>query len=359
LSQKYNSKALKSHWDKVLTKLEFEIEEIKGIGPSEVQELELEESKLIEMLRKMLEIRIFEEKVEELYVYEAALKGAAHLYLGEEAIAVGVCSAIKKEGYVFSTHRGHGHALAMGISPKEVMAELFGKVTGVCRGLGGSMHACIDPEKGAMWASAIVGSSVPIAVGAGLSLKYSGKPGVTVAFFSDGATNTGAWHEALNLASFWKLPVVFACENNQYAISMPASKAVTCGRVAYRAVAYGIPGMIVDGNDVLSVYKATMKAKERAKRGEGPTLIEFLTYRMKGHGVYDKAEYRPRDEEEKWKKLDPISRFSKLLLELGVISSEDLKRLENEVKEEIEEAVEFSKKSDFPPFSMLEEVTFR
>ncbi len=342
-----------------MTKLEWEIEEIKGIDPSEIYEIGLEKSELIQMLRKMLEIRIFEEKVEKLYVYEAALKGAAHLYFGEEAIAVGVCSAIKGNGYVFSTHRGHGHALAMDISPKEVMAELFGKVTGVCKGLGGSMHACIDPEKGAMWASAIVGSSVPIAVGAGLALKYSGKSGVSVAFFSDGAANTGAWHEALNLASFWKLPVIFACENNQYAISMPANKAVTCGRVAFRAIAYGIPGMIVDGNDVLSVYKAAIKAKERAERGEGPTLIEFLTYRMKGHGVYDKAEYRSKEEEKRWQELDPINRFSRLLLELRILSSEELKKLEREVREEIEEAVEFSKRSDFPPFDILEEVTFR
>lgn len=341
-----------------MTKLEWEIEEIKGVSPSEIKELGLDENMLVEMLRKMMEIRIFEEKVEHLYVYEAALQGAAHLYFGEEAIAAGVCFAVRDEGYVFSTHRGHGHALAMGIPPKEVMAELFGKVTGVCKGLGGSMHVCIDPSRGAMWASAIVGSSVPIAVGAGLALKYKGKKGVAVAFFSDGAINTGAWHEALNLASFWKLPVIFACENNQYAISMPASKSVTCGRVAYRAIAYGIPGLIVDGNDVLSVYKATLKAKERAERGEGPTLIEFITYRMKGHGVYDKAEYRPKKEAEKWKKLDPITRFSKLLLELEVLSEEDVRRIENEVKEEIEKAVEFSRRSEFPPFSILQEVTF-
>lgn len=330
-----------------------------GIDPSEIHDLGIDENKLIDMLKKMIEIRVFEEKVEQLYVYEAALQGAAHLYFGEEAIAVGVCFAVKGEGYIFSTHRGHGHALAMDISPKEIMAELFGKVTGVCKGLGGSMHVSIDPDKGAMWASAIVGSSVPIAVGAGLALKYSKKKGVAVAFFSDGATNTGAWHEALNLASFWKLPVIFACENNQYAISMPADRAVTCGRVAYRSISYGIPGIIVDGNDVLSVFKATKKAKERALRGEGPTLIEFLTYRMKGHGVYDKAEYRPKEEAEKWKRLDPIRRFSNLLLELKIISEEDLKKIEEKVVKEIEEAVEFSKKSEYPHLELLKKVTYR
>ncbi len=342
-----------------MAKIEQEIEEIRKVEPIELERLRLDENKLIRMLRKMMEIRAFEEKVEHLYIYEAALQGAAHLYFGEEAIAVGVCSAIGNEGYIFSTHRGHGHALAIGIPAKEVMAELFGKVTGVCKGLGGSMHVCIDPEKKAMWASAIVGSSVPIAVGAGLAIKYMGKNEVSVALFSDGATNTGAWHESMNLASFWKLPVIFACENNQYAISMPARKSVTCGRVAYRAISYGIPGMIVDGNDVLSVYKATLKAKNRAKKGEGPTLIEFITYRMKGHGVYDKAEYRPKEESRKWKEFDPILRFSKYLIKLGTTTEEDIKKMKEEIRAEIDDAVEFSKRSDYPPFELLEEVTYK
>jgi len=342
-----------------LERPEFEIEEIKGVRPEELEELGLSEKELLQMLRKMIEIRKFEEKVEHLYIYEAALKGAAHLYFGEEAIAVGVCSAVGEEGYIFSTHRGHGHALAKGIPAREVMAELFGKVTGVCKGLGGSMHACIDPSRKAMWASAIVGSSVPIAVGAGLAIKYRGGKEVAVAFFSDGAANTGAFHEAMNLASFWKLPVIFACENNQYAISMPAKRSITCGKVVYRAFAYGMPGILVDGNDVLSAFKATLKAKERAKMGEGPTLIEFLTYRMKGHGVYDKAEYRPKEEAKKWEKLDPILRFSRFLKDLGVIDDDLLKEMEEEVKAEIEEAVEFSRRSDYPTFQILKEVTYR
>lgn len=342
-----------------MKKPEFEIEEVRGVKPEELEELGLDKEKLLQMLRKMMEIRFFEEKVEHLYLYEAALKGAAHLYFGEEAIAVGVCYAVGDEGYIFSTHRGHGHALAKGIPAKEVMAELFGKVTGVCKGLGGSMHACIDPKRKAMWASAIVGSSVPIAVGAGLAIKYKGRKEVAVAFFSDGAANTGACHEAMNLASFWRLPVIFACENNQYAISMPAKRSITCGNVVYRAIAYGMPGMLVDGNDVLSVFKATLKAKERAKRGDGPTLIEFLTYRMKGHGVYDKAEYRPKEETKEWEKLDPIPRFSNFLKGIRVIDEDGLRRMEEEVKAEIDEAVEFSKRSEYPPFDMLEEVTYR
>lgn len=341
-----------------MTKLEFEIEEVSKVEPHELEKLGLDQRKLINMLRKMVEIRAFEEKVEHLYLYEAALQGSAHLYFGEEAIAVGVCSAIGEDGYIFSTHRGHGHALAKGIPAKEVMAELFGKVSGVCRGLGGSMHVCIDPEKKALWTSAIVGSSIPIAVGAGLAIKYKGENSVAVAFFSDGATNTGACHEAMNLASFWKLPVIFACENNQYAISMPASRAVTCERIAYRAVAYGMPGMIVDGNDVLSVYKATLKSKNKAIKGEGPTLIEFLTYRMKGHGVYDKAEYRPKEEAKEREKLDPIARFSKFLIESEIISEDEFKKIKEEVLAEIEEAVEFSKRSAYPAFEILGEVTF-
>ncbi len=341
-----------------MARLVVEIEEFKGVSIEEARSLGLSDEDLLWMYRKLVELRKFEERVEQIYLYEARIQGTAHLYFGEEAVAVGVAKAIEGRGYITSTHRGHGHALAMGIPAREVMAELFGKFTGVVRGLGGSMHVAIDPERRALWSSAIVGSGIPIAVGAGLALKYKGEKSVIVSFFSDGATNTGAFHEALNLASFWKLPIIFACENNQWAISMPASRSVTCGRVAYRAAAYGMPGVIVDGNDVLSVFKATKEAADRAIRGEGPVLIEYLTYRLKGHGVYDKAPYRPKEEVEEWAHKDPIPRFEKLLLEAGVASEEDLKRIREEVEAEIEESVKFADESEYPDFNWLWEVIY-
>ena len=341
-----------------MTKLEVEVEEIEGVSVQEALSLGLTEGDLLRMYRKLVELRLFESRVEQLYLYEARIQGTAHLYTGEEAIAVGVARAIEGFGYIVSHHRGHGHALAMGIPPKEVMAELFGKKTGVVKGLGGSMHVAIDPERGALWASAIVGSGIPIAAGAALALKYRGERGVVVGFFSDGAANTGAFHEGLNLASFWKLPVIFACENNQWGMSMPARKSITCDRVAYRAAAYGMPGVIVDGNDVLSVYKATKEAADRALRGEGPTLVEFITYRLKGHGVYDKATYRPKGEVEEWEKKDPIPRFERELIEAGIATEDRLKEIREEVAREIEEAVKFAEESEVLGFDRLWEVIY-
>jgi len=341
-----------------LGKLEVEVEEVKGVSVQEALSLGLTREDLLEMYRKLVELRFFEGRVEQLYLYEARIQGTAHLYTGEEAIAVGVARAIEGSGYVVSHHRGHGHALAIGIPAREVMAELFGKKTGVVRGLGGSMHVAIDPERGGLWASAIVGSGIPIAAGAALAIKYRGEGKVVVGFFSDGAANTGAFHEGLNLASFWKLPVIFACENNQWGMSMPASRSVTCGRIALRAVSYGMPGVVVDGNDVLSVYKATKEAADRALRGDGPTLIEFITYRLKGHGVYDKATYRPKGEVEEWEKRDPLPRFERKLVEVGIATEEVLKGIREEVAREIEEAVRFADESEVLEFERLWEVIY-
>ena len=342
-----------------MAKVVGEISEISRVDPTQFEELGLTDDVLLQMLHNMLVIRRFEEKVENLYLYEAAIQGPAHLYLGEEAIAVGVCAAIGERALILSNHRGHGHALAKGIEAKRVMAELFGKDTGICRGIGGSMHACIDPSKGALWASAIVGSNVPIAAGVALAKKLRGEGDKIVAtFFGDGATNTGAFHEGINLASMWKLPVIFVCENNQYAISMRADVAVTSQRIVDRAVSYGIRGVLVDGNDVTCVYSAAREASDRARKGQGPTLLECVTYRLKGHGVYDQSAYRPKEEAEPWWEREPIARLSKTVTGLGIATKRQIEEMDAEVTREIEQAVEFAKNSDYPSFDLLGEVTY-
>jgi TPP-dependent pyruvate/acetoin dehydrogenase alpha subunit len=243
--------------------------------------LDLSNEKLIEMYRTMKKIREFETKAAELFA-EGSIPGFVHLYIGEEAVATGVCANLKDSDYITSTHRGHGHIIAKGGDLKYMFAELFGKATGYCKGKGGSMHIA-DADRGILGANGIVGAGHNIAVGAGLSAKYRGTDQVCVCFFGDGSTNQGTFHESLNLASIWKLPVIFVCENNLYGISMHQSRHQAIQDVADRAVAYNIPGVVVDGNDVLAVYEAAKEAIDRARNGQGPTLIECKTYRQRGH----------------------------------------------------------------------------
>jgi len=298
------------------------------------------------MYRKMLEIRLFEEKVFELYG-QNLVPGTIHLYAGEEAVAVGVCSNLRKEDYITSTHRGHGHCIAKGADLKRTMAEILGKKTGYCKGKGGSMHIA-DFAIGMLGATAVVGAGLPIAVGAGLSIKLRKTNHVVACFFGDGASNQGTFHESINMASTWKLPVIFVCENNLYAMGTRQSSVMAIENIADRAVAYGIPGVSVDGNDVLAVYEAAQKAVKRARKGEGPTLIECKTYRHKGHSRVDPAKYRSKREVEEWLSKDPIKRFKERLLQTNSLTEIEIQRIAKEVSTKIEEAVNFAKESPYP-----------
>ncbi len=301
----------------------------------------------------MIAIRRFEEQVERLYLQEGTLIGPSHLYLGQEAIAAGAIGALNDDDLIVSTYRGHGHAIARGVPMNMLMAELFGKATGTCKGLGGSMHIPIFPEKGILYASAIVGSGVPITTGVGLGLQEAGKHQVAMTFFGDGATNTGAFHEGINLAAVWKLPVVFVCENNLYAMSTRADQAIAAESVADRAVAYKMRAMTADGNDAVAVFLSAKEAIENARKGNGPTLLECITYKLKGHGVYDKAEYRPKEEVEEWRKRDPIDTFEAKLLKMKLASQADIDKIEKDVASSVEESVQFAKSSPVLPFEEL------
>jgi len=317
--------------------------------------IDLTKAKLTEMFRKMLEIRLFEEKVFELYG-QNLVPGTIHLYAGEEAVAVGVCSALTKNDYITSTHRGHGHCIAKGADLKRTMAEILGKRTGYCKGKGGSMHIA-DFSIGMLGATAVVGAGLPIAVGAGLSAKLRKTDQVTACFFGEGASNQGTFHESLNLASAWKLPVIFVCENNLYAMGTKQSLVMTIKNIADRAAGYGISGLTIDGNDVLVVYDCTRTAVERARKGEGPTLIECKTYRHKGHSRVDSAKYRPKEEVEEWLRKDPIKHFKEKLLQTKTATDAEIGQIESQVADKIEEAVKFAKESPYPaPEEALEDV---
>lgn len=293
---------------------------------------------------QMLLIRNFEEKAEELYT-AGKIWGTFHLYVGEEAVAVGACAALLPEDYITSTHRGHGHCIAKGADVKKMMAELMGKKTGYCLGLGGSMHIA-DLEKGNLGATGIVGSAIPIAVGAALGCKIQKNGRVVLCFFGDGAANTGAFHEAVNMAAIFNLPVVFMCENNMYAMSFSVKKAFAIADIAERAQGYGIPGVVANGNDVLEVYEITKEAVERARRGEGPTLVEAKTYRFKGHSKSDKNVYRSKEEIKEWMHKDPILLFEKHLLKEEKVDPQKLQELKQKVEREIEEAITFAETSE-------------
>ncbi|KPV64793.1 MAG: transketolase [Candidatus Bathyarchaeota archaeon BA1] len=315
----------------------------------------LEKWKLIEMYRKMLEIRHFEDKVFELYG-QNLVPGTIHLYAGQEAVAVGVCANLREDDFITSTHRGHGHSIAKGARLNRVMAEILGKKTGYCKGKGGSMHIA-DFGVGMLGATAVVGAGIPIAAGAGLSIKLRGTDQVVACFFGEGASNQGTFHEGINMAATWALPIVFICENNLYAMGTRQSRVMAIENVADRAVAYGIPGVVVDGNDVLAVYEAAREAVGRARMGRGPTLIECKTYRHKGHSRFDPATYRPKEEVEEWLKKDPITRFKASLLELGILTEGEAKNIEQEAAAVVEDAVKFAMESPHPkPEEALEDV---
>jgi len=321
----------------------------------------IEEEKLLDMYKKMVRIRKFEEKVEELHI-KGILPGLKHLYIGEEAVAVGVISCLRKDDYIGSTHRGHGHLIAKGGDVKLMMAELYGKKTGYCKGKGGSMHIA-DINIGILGANGIVAANIPIVGGAALSSKMRKKDQVAVSFFGDGGANEGIFHEGLNLASVWKLPAIFVCENNFYAISTPQEKVTSVESIAKRASSYNIPGYSVDGTDVLEVYRVAKEAVARARKGEGPSLIECKTYRFKGHYVGEgqrELSYRSRDEVKRyWEKKCPIKKFKNYLIKENIFTQSFLEDIEKEVDKEIDEAVKFAEESPYPlPEEALEDLFF-
>lgn len=308
------------------------------------------------MLLKMYRIRFFEETVRVLY-FQDLITGPLHLYIGEEAVAVGACSALQATDYVTSTHRGHGHCIAKGGNLKKMMAELLGRETGYCKGRGGSMHLT-DPQIGVLASSGIVGGGIPISLGAGFSSVYRKSRQVTVCFFSDGATNQGSFHESLNLAAVWKLPIVFVCENNLYAITVSASKSLPITNIADRSASYGIPGKIVDGMNVIAVHQVIVEAVDRAREGAGPSLIECKTYRFLGHWVGDPIVYRTEEEVEEWKKRDPIISLRKVLLEKEGFTKEELDTIKKQADQEIKEAVAFAKNGRFPHTGEIEKYVY-
>jgi len=314
-----------------------------------------ENGKLLEMYRQMLTIRLFEEKVFELYG-QNLVPGTIHLYAGEEAVAVGVCANLRRDDYITSTHRGHGHCIAKGARLDKTMAEILGRKTGYCKGKGGSMHIA-DFSIGMLGATAVVGAGIPIATGAGLSIKLRHTDQVVACFFGDGASNQGTFHEGINLAAVWHLPVIFVCENNLYAMGTRQSRVMLVDNIAERATGYGIPGVTADGNDVLAVYEAAGEAAARARRGEGPTLLECKTYRLKGHSRFDPAAYRPKEEVDEWLKKDAIARFQATLLERGIMTEAEIQKSFHDVKRNVENATKFALESPFPePHEASEDV---
>ncbi len=302
---------------------------------------------LKEVLRKMYLIRRFEEGAEESYM-RGLIHGTMHLSIGQEASATGICMPLAEDDQITSTHRGHGHCIAKGADVKRMFAEFFGKTTGYCRGRGGSMHIA-DVAKGNLGANGIVGGGIPIAVGAALSAKKMKTGKVVVSFFGDGANNEGAFHEALNMASIWKLPVIFVCENNGYGMSTSTERSTAVHNIAERAAAYSMPGVIVNGNVFSEVAEASHAAVERARRGEGPTLIESKTYRYRGHSKSDRNRYRSKEEIEDWMtNRDPIVLFEAELKEFGIVDDAGIEAVRESVRREIAEAIEFAKESPMP-----------
>ena len=303
---------------------------------------------LLHLYLRMMRIRIFEEKVQELHKL-GRLPGFVHVYLGEEAVAVGACSVLRDTDHVTSTHRGHGHCIAKGADVAPMMAELFGRVDGYCRGKGGSMHI-IDTGLGILGANGIVGGGIPMATGSGLADAVLGRDGVTICFFGDGAANQGVLLEALNLAAIWKLPVIYLCESNQYMEFTPTTD-LTAGRIYRRAEPFGVRALEVDGNDVLEVRRVTIDAVDRARRGEGPTLIEAVTYRFSGHSEGESAfvtAYRTEAEVESWRARDPVTNFRDLLLADTGITVAELDAVDAGERAAVEAAVEFAEASPFP-----------
>lgn len=315
----------------------------------------LDKAKLLQIYTQLVRLRAFEERVKEVYM-ATLMPGLAHVYIGQEAVAVGVCEVLKDGDYVTSTHRGHGHFLAKGGDPKLMMAEIMGRTTGYCRGKGGSMHIA-DISHGIIGANGIVGAGIPIAAGAAMQLQLSGTDNVVACFFGDAASNQGTFHEALNMASLWKLPVVFICENNLYGISVRQDRHQNITDIADRAVAYGMPGEVVDGTDVMAVYDASVRAVERARSGGGPSLIECKCYRWLGHHAGDPARYRPAGELEAWKERCPLKILRARLMSDGMLDETRDRQIFDSAEAEMLESQEWGIKQPWPlPEDALEDV---
>ncbi|URT70652.1 thiamine pyrophosphate-dependent dehydrogenase E1 component subunit alpha [Cytobacillus firmus] len=324
-----------------------------------VQKLELPkmitEDKLKDLYKEMWMIRYFDEKVDQFFA-KGMIHGTTHLCVGQEASAAGSIAVIGRKDKIVSTHRGHGHCISKEGDVNKMMAELFGRETGYCKGKGGSMHIA-DVEKGNLGANGIVGGGLPLAVGAALTSKMKKENYVVLCFFGDGASNEGSFHESVNLAAIWDLPVVFICENNQYGMSGPVKDMTRIENIADRAGAYGIPGKVVDGNDMIEIINTVNEAVENARDGAGPTLIEMKTYRWKGHSKSDAKKYRTREEEQEWRAKDGIKRFKETLINAEIFTEEEAKQLQDEAYQAIEEAVKFAENSPEPSMdSLLEDV---
>ncbi|MCL5102993.1 MAG: thiamine pyrophosphate-dependent dehydrogenase E1 component subunit alpha [Armatimonadetes bacterium] len=298
----------------------------------------VDKAKLLQVYRGMYLIRAFEETIYRLFLTRS-MPGTIHQYNGQEAVAVGFCESLRPDDYITSTHRGHGHCLAKGAKLNEVMAEIFSKQTGCCRGMGGSMHLA-DFDAGILGANGIVGGGIPIATGAGLSIALRGTEQVAVCFFGEGASNTGSFHEGINMAAILNLPVIFVCENNLYQVSLHMSRAMKPRQVAHRADAYGIPGVVADGNDVLEVMQVAQEAISTARRGGGPTLVECMTYRHRGHSRFEPGNYRPKEEVAEWMERDPLKVFRSRTG--GFIAEGELASIEQRIDEEMEQAVAYA-----------------
>jgi TPP-dependent pyruvate/acetoin dehydrogenase alpha subunit len=302
--------------------------------------------KLISFYKKMVQIRKFEERIRFLFL-EGKMPGTIHQYIGMEACAVGVCSALEKDDVIASTHRPHGHAIARGLTFNELMAELFGKTTGCCRGKGGSMHVG-DLDKGMLNAVAIVGGNFPITLGMALSFKLRGQKRVAVSFFGDGASNEGSFHESLNMASVYNVPAIFVCENNLYGASTNIDKMIKVENIADRAACYGMEGVIADGMNVIEVYLNAQKAIEKARKGGGPTLLELKTFRFCGHSRRDPAKYIPEDEKKLWSEKDPIENIKGVLLKEKLSNTGQLEEIDAQIEKDLDRSIEFAKESPYP-----------
>lgn len=311
------------------------------------------EQHYLKMLQQMWLIRFFEEQTRDFFM-KNKMRGASHLYIGQEAVAVGVCSALNREDYITSTHRGHGHCLAKGADPKRMMAELLGKATGYSQGKGGSMHIA-DLDYGNLGANGIVGGGIGLATGAALAAKYRQDGRVAVAFFGDGAINQGVFFEAANMAAIWQLPVLYVCERNQFAEFSYTDDYFADPDLTKRAIPFNIPALEVDGNDVLAVYETTQQAVSRARQGNGPTLIIANTYRIMGHTIGDPLDYRRKGEVDPWQtaEKDPILRFEKWLIQQNIFSPLELEMIKSKAQQEIQEAAQFALESPEPPLSAL------
>lgn len=308
--------------------------------------MKLKAEQLLDMMEKMITIRQFEIRIKKSFA-EGDMPGFVHLYAGEEAIAVGCCANLNKDDYITSHHRGHGHVIAKGGDINLMMAELYGKKNGYCKGKGGSMHIA-DMDLGILGANGIVGAGIPIAAGSALSAKLRGTKQVTLCFFGDGASNTARFHEGINLAAIWNLPVVYIIENNHYAEATHISRTAKVKNLSDRAIAYGIPGETIESNDVLEIFKKVGLAIERARNGGGPSLIEIKTYRIFGHEEGDLETYKNKEDIEHWAKKDPIELFKNQLIEKDIFSEEGFKQMQIDVINKIEKAIKFAKESPFP-----------